>query len=277
MLTMSMRKIYYRLSPGMRLRLRRLWYLPYDVRHARERKRKMIPPRGLIYTGSGDFLEVGQRFLDHFITYADLKPHHHVLDVGSGIGRMAVALTQYLSPQAQYEGFDVVKRGVMWCRKHITPHFPNFHFRHADLANDLYTSGGGKASAFQFPYEDSRFDRTIVISVFTHMVRPEVERYLSEVHRTLKPGGVAFATFFILNDEARRQMKEGAFRFDHYQDGCWLMDPGVRSANVAYMETDLIGMSKDAGLNVDKILYGKWSGRQDQVTDFQDIVIMRRS
>ena len=57
----------------------------------------MVPPRRKIFTGSGDFLQTGRDFLHYFVEFGHLKPHHRVLDVDSGIGRMAIPLTGYLN------------------------------------------------------------------------------------------------------------------------------------------------------------------------------------
>jgi len=38
----------------------------------------------------------------------NLQPDQQVLDIGSGIGRIARALTTYLSKDGQYRGFDVI-------------------------------------------------------------------------------------------------------------------------------------------------------------------------
>ncbi|MFC2521093.1 MAG: hypothetical protein ACFNUF_05155, partial [Tannerella sp.] len=50
------RRIYYRLSPRGRLLLRRIYYLPADLFRRRD---AMIPPRGMIFVGSGDFVRQG--------------------------------------------------------------------------------------------------------------------------------------------------------------------------------------------------------------------------
>jgi cyclopropane fatty-acyl-phospholipid synthase-like methyltransferase len=256
--------------------MRRLWYLPYDLIHAGERRAKLLPPKGRIYTGSGNFLEVGRQYLTYFKEYAGLRPEHHILDVGSGIGRMAVALTGYLNADARYDGFDVVPGGVHWCRKQISSAYPNFHFTHVDLSNDLYTASGQRATEFTFPYASASYDCAIVISVFTHMTADEVGRYLDELYRTLKPGGVVFATFFILNKISRESMRRQEFRFDHPSDRYYLMHPTVTSANVAYDEDYLLKACTDAGFEIERLLYGKWSGRSLDVLDFQDVVVLRK-
>ena len=53
--------------------------------------------------------------LKQFIDLGGLKPEHRVLDIGSGIGRVAIPLTEYLNEKGSYEGFDVVELGVNWC------------------------------------------------------------------------------------------------------------------------------------------------------------------
>jgi hypothetical protein len=59
------------------------------------------PPDELVrrYEVSADaFFESGRAglaTLKHF----GLEPHHHILDPGCGAGRMAIALTQYLTPE----------------------------------------------------------------------------------------------------------------------------------------------------------------------------------
>ncbi len=72
----------------------------------------------------GEFRATGEEFLTYFIEIGGLRPSDRVLDVGCGVGRMAVPLTRYLSPEGRYEGFDVMANAVEWCQRHITPRFP---------------------------------------------------------------------------------------------------------------------------------------------------------
>lgn len=39
-------------------------------------------------------------------------------------------------------------------------------------------------------------------SVFTHLLPDEVDNYLSEISRVLKPGGRCLCTYFLLNEES---------------------------------------------------------------------------
>ncbi len=275
-----LRKIYYLLSPSQRLVARRLAFLPVDIMESLTGKRKKnIPPRGMIFTGAGDFVKAGARFLSFFQKYGGLMPHHRVLDVGSGIGRMALPLTTFLSDTGSYEGFDIVKTGVEWCQKNITAKHPNFHFKLIALKNDLYSSEGGEAAEFRFPYEDEEFDFVFLTSVFTHMVPSETSNYMKEISRVLKPGGKCLATFFVFDHQlttSPRQKSSFEFPVDHgyYK----LMDPRVTSANVAfkyeYIEKKL---ARDNNLLIKKFVPGYWQGfAENKDIDFQDMLIFEK-
>src|SRR5512134_1058949 len=84
------------------------------------RRDPLAPPRSKVFTGGGDFKEIGETFLGYFIQLCDLKPHQRVLEVVSGIVRMAIPLTKYLGDDVSYEGFYIVNDVVRWCQKKIT-------------------------------------------------------------------------------------------------------------------------------------------------------------
>lgn len=236
----------------------------------------LTPPLSKVFVGPGDFKRVGQEFKQHFINIGGLKPHETVLDVGSGIGRMAVPLTDYLMPSAQYEGIDIVSMGVTWCQKNITPRFPNFRFQLADIYNSHYNLGGTfQAYEYRFPFDDNHFDFVFLTSVFTHMPVRETEHYLSEISRVLKPGGRCFATFFLLNEESRRSMagEKSTFNFQYELDGRYTNAPKDPDAGTAFDEPLVLAMLEKNGLYTQDSIYpGNWCGRENSVT-FQDIVV----
>lgn len=59
--------------------------------------------------GGGDYVEIGDRFLDYFRDLASLTLHEAVLEIGCGAGRMARPLTTWLQPPDWYDGLDVVR------------------------------------------------------------------------------------------------------------------------------------------------------------------------
>ncbi|MBK9248764.1 MAG: class I SAM-dependent methyltransferase [Ignavibacteria bacterium] len=274
---MNLRKIYYLLSPDTRRLLRRIVYFPLDFYNSLLQKKNIIsPPIGKIYVGAGDFERQGLLFFEYFTTYGNLKPTHHVLDIGCGIGRMAIPLTSYITPPGSYHGFDIVKDGIDWCTDNISKHFPHFHFLHIDLHNDLYTSKGSSAQNFVFPYLDDQFDFIFLTSVFTHLVPAEMEQYMREISRVLNHGGRCLATFFLFDDTFRNStIKEFSFPYNygHYR----LMDDKVQSANVAYEREYVESIITQNGLILDKFIEGSWGGKAPQhVVSYQDMMIISK-
>jgi len=232
-----------------------------------------------MFIGGGDFARTGESYLNFFIDVCGLTPDSHVLDVGCGVGRMAIPLTRYLSPMGQYQGFDVVKPGIEWCRKTITPRFPNFQFEWIDLYNKTYNlSGHLDPVGFRFPYKDQQFDLVFLTSVFTHMLPRELEHYLVEITRVLKPGTPCLITYFLLNADSRRAISDGESKLDFRYDagGCLSISQDVPESAVAYDEDVIISLYHKTGLALDgPIRYGSWSGRRGG-RRFQDIIVARR-
>lgn len=276
-----LRKAYYWLPPAWRFLARRLYYWPVDSLDSLVgRRHPLRPPKGMIYIGSGDFIAQGERMREQFIQLGGLQAQHQVLDVGCGIGRIAIPLTSFLQHPGSYDGFDVIKSGVDWCQKHISRRFPNFQFKYIPLNNDLYRKDGDDAAHFVFPYAPESFDFIILTSVFTHMLPEEVNNYLHQIARVLKPGGTCFATFFLCNEaSASLAGTNPAFQFPFDKGHYKLMDEKVQSANVAYDENWLLEkILPYCGLRVSKTHYGYWSGRhKEDCVDFQDILILNKA
>ncbi len=270
---MRLRRLYYRLPPKLRLLARKMVYGPLDIfRRETYANGLPVPPRSLIFTGSGDFKETGLRFVSYFKNWG-LRPESCVLDVGSGMGRMALPLTDYLT--GPYQGLDIMPIGINWCLKHITTAYPNFHFDLIDAHNDLYTKSGADASGITFPVVDASIDFTFLISVFTHMIPGELEHYAEEIHRSLVSGGICFATFFIYKEES--QLSSNNFETFIKQDERYaLMDEEVVSANVAYAQSYLQTMLKGKGFEILGESRGRWKDSNGK-EDFQDYLVLRKS
>jgi SAM-dependent methyltransferase len=240
----------------------------------------LTPPRRLDWDPDGRFDRVGEEFLSHFVELGGLKPVHRVLDVGCGAGRMARPLTGYLDSSGRYDGFDMLRRKVRWCQTHIGRRHPNFTFKWVDLINREYAPAGRIDPAqFVFPYPDGEFDFVFLTSVFTHMLPTEVEHYLAEIARVLKPGGRCFATFFLLNPESRRLSAKGGalFSFEHPLPGCATIDEVVPEKAVAHDEALIMSLFHESGMRVlEPVRYGRWCGRLEGPTA-QDIVVAERS
>jgi SAM-dependent methyltransferase len=225
---------------------------------------EMIPDDATAaYVGGGDkelFKMVGRQLMGWFIELGGLEPTDRVLEVGCGIGRIAIPLTQYLKG-GSYDGFDIVKHGIEWCQAKITPRYPNFRFVHADSYNQHYNPlGKQKAAEYRFPYANGSFDFVFLTSVFTHMLTADVENYVREIGRVLVPGGRCFFTAYLISEEARAQMTAGTSLriFQPCERESWTDTPAVPEAAIAYPEKYLETLLASAGLQVTRALPGEW-------------------
>jgi len=243
------------------------------------RREDMLPPRRLRDVGSGDFIQIGEEFLGHFRNLGGLGRTDRVLDVGCGIGRMAIPLTRYLEAGGLYEGFDIVPSAIRWCQRHITPRFPHFRFQLADVYNSRYNRRGGQpAASYRFPFAEETFDFAFLTSVFTHMLPPQVERYTVELRRVVRPGGRLLVTFFLLNPESEGLLRRGrsSIDFPHDLGTHRLLRERTPEAAVAYREDWVRGLFERNGLAVrEPISWGEWCGRE-QFSSYQDILIVDR-
>jgi ubiquinone/menaquinone biosynthesis C-methylase UbiE len=264
----------------MRLAARKLYYFPIDSWESLTGKRnKYQPPRGDIYTGSGDYIEQGNLQCSHLFKLTKIQADHTLLDIGSGIGRTAVRLTQFLNSKGSYEGFDVVKKGVDWCQQKISQDFPNFNFQYVPLHNDLYNTNSKKATEFTFPYSDEKFDTAFLFSVFTHMRIEEIEHYFQEISRVLKPGGQCLATCFIYNKDLESIISNRKdFSFPYAGEGYRLMNKQVTGANIAIGEQRLENMISKAGLQKVAFQEGHWRNKamKSNVEEFQDVLVVEK-
>jgi SAM-dependent methyltransferase len=232
----------------------------------------------IAYVGTG-FLEVSSEFLGYFIQLADLRPDSDVLDVGCGVGRMAYMLAHYLTPEARYEGFDIVERLIAWAQQSISPHVPNFRFQRSNIYNKWYNPGGAfTASEFRFPYEDESFDFLFLTSVFTHMMAADVRHYLDEFRRVLRPGGHCLTTCFLLNDESEALIREGRTTQNIAipLDECFTTNPDVPEDAIGYKEPLLLGWIADRGFTLRSKHYGCWCDRP-RFTSYQDILVYKKT
>ncbi|MFT3864532.1 MAG: class I SAM-dependent methyltransferase [Solirubrobacterales bacterium] len=202
--------VYVGKAAARRLR----WALP-DLLDRAGGDRPPTPPRRLSYVGGGDFHQTGHEYLGLFKDLGGLRPDHHVLDVGCGIGRMAVPLMSYLADTGSYAGFDVGRSMIAWCQKNITSKRKDFAFEWAPVYNQKYNPFGTlSASEFRFPYPDKSFDFIFATSLFTHLTLSDTAHYLVEIDRVLADGGTCLLTFFLLRAESLAEIEAGRASLD---------------------------------------------------------------
>jgi SAM-dependent methyltransferase len=280
-----------------RHRLRRTWYefisnFPSPIRENLRRasvtslgflesmtfrRNGLVPPLKVrIQSGTGNWFRIGKEFLDVFVALAALEPRDRVLEVGCGLGRIALAIGSYLGPDGIYEGFDIDPGAVEWCRTRITPRYPNLRFRLVDVRNTAYNpTGSTEASEFIFPYPAGTFDLVCLTSVFTHMTPREVGQYLREIRRVMRVGARCVITYFLLDEESIGLMEagRGEYRFAHDQGIYRVLDRAQPELAVAYDASFVRRLYDQIGLKIiEPVHWGSWSGRKDSLS-VQDIVI----
>jgi SAM-dependent methyltransferase len=273
--------IFYSLPQPIRNFIRRIIYLPIDaMAQIRGEKNEFIPPRGVHSTfGDVDFLKTGRDFRELCINLGGLNPHMRMLEIGSGYGRIPVALTEYLTT-GEYHGMDISAEAVLWCKKKIESRYPNFKFQHADIYNKQYNPVGKfQAVEYKFPFENGTFDFIFLGSVFTHMFPNDVDNYLKEISRLLKPQGRCFITYFILDKEASNLIvrKESSQEFIYKYENYFTKDPKTPERGIAFEEKYIRSLYIKHGLSiVEPIRFGSWSGRKDEHYSYQDIIVATR-
>jgi SAM-dependent methyltransferase len=191
---------------------------------------------------------------------------------------MARPLASFLSPDTTYDGFDVDRDSIGWCRRRYRRRHPNFRFQVADLFNARFNPHGTyRAAEYRFPYADGAFDFVVATSVLTHLMPEESEHYLAECARVLAPGGRLFGTWFLLNDVSRKLIEEGrsGLPFLDAHEPVAIVDEAVPEEAVAYADDWVFEVLHRHGLILTGLHPGSWCGREEYVT-FQDIVIAER-
>ena len=222
--------------------------------------------------GGGDYVEVGDRFLEYFRDLASLTPHDAVLEIGCGIGRMARPLTAWLQPPGRYNGFDVVRASISWCQEQITPRHPHFRFHFIDVANSFYNPRGRLVGKdLRFPFDGATFDLVIAISLFTHVLPDTARTYLAEAGRVLRPGGRLFATWFIWRSGAaptEEALKAFPFDCGSYR----VVAPDKPEAVVAFSDSAVAEMYRTARLRATTTVHGHWIAGEHSLP-YQDMIV----
>lgn len=117
-----------------------------------------------------------------------------IVDIGSGLGRLATGLLAE-SEDVQYLGIDANQDFVRWCKENIERYHPSFQFVHLDMANELYNPAGRlDGSELRLPVGDAWADIVNLWGVFTNMKPEDVQAYVGEIARILRPQGRCFLT-----------------------------------------------------------------------------------
>jgi hypothetical protein len=114
-------------------------------------------------------------------------------------------------------------------------------------------------------------------SVFTHMLPRDVEHYLAEIVRVMRPGARCLISYFLFSDEllARVEREDETLKHNFRYDlgECRTTNETTPESAVAYHERSVREKYANVGLKImEPIHYGGWSGRPDAIHG-QDIIV----
>jgi SAM-dependent methyltransferase len=224
--------------------------------------------------GGKEFVESGAHMVSLIGSITDVKPDTCVLEIGCGCGRTAFALVDYLK-HGCYTGIDVDPVAIDACKHNLVLARAGFRFLQIDVENDIYNPEGHvTASEYVFPFPQETFDLVFLHSVFTHMLPEEVEHYIEEIGRVLRPGGYCiFSTF--LTDFG---IGQSALSFPYDYGSCRLHQTQTPRKAVAYPLDYFNRICSELGvLQREAVEIGTW--RQDtsivpDTTFFQDFLVL---
>jgi SAM-dependent methyltransferase len=239
------------------------------------RRWSLVPPESMFADpdrvdgsrSAREFLTVGREVFQWLVEVEGLRPAHRFLDVGCGIGRMAVPLTAYLG-ESGYHGLEISAEKVAYCRRTVGRKRPDFAFHHADVFNKYYNPGGRvQASEYRFPFDDGSFDFVFLSSVFTHMLPADMEHYLAEIARVLGPGGRCAISYWLADE------KKGP-PYHSISADCEILSPEEPEHGVAYREGFVTELYRQHGLRIERLSRGADRRRPDShPSRRQDLIV----
>lgn len=244
-----------------------------------------VPIAQILKTGAGpqmfEHIATGHRLaLEKWI---GIDPRHDLFEIGCGIGRDAMWLSQFLT-NGTYVGIDIIEPSISWCRKNIAAPHPNFSFHHLDVSDHLHNPDGvDQAENIVFPKPDGTVDRVFAFSVFTHMFATQIQRYLAECARILRPGGRGLFTIFLYDEKVLASAQNHSktafdlkFRTE-IEPGCRINNKDEPLGAIAYSLDHIEPLIAASGLKMMRPpLHGAWSGYYSEPDDGQDVLLLEK-
>ena len=224
--------------------------------------------------GGRAFEKTGAKTVALIRNITDVEPGTDFLDIGCGCGRTAFALVDYLK-DGRYTGIDVDPVAIDACKHNPVLARAGFRFLHIDVKNDMYNPKGQVVgSEYVFPFSEGAFDLVFLFSVFTHMLPNEVEHYIEEIGRVMRPGGRCIFSTFITDFGIGQSIYSFPYDYGYYR----LQEKQIPQKFVAYSLDYFDGACAKVGvLQREAVLTGTWRRDASITPDtkfYQDIIVL---
>lgn len=264
-----------RLVPSLALLTRyRVLFLPLDAIDATVGRmfpelRGIPPARFRMRTGvrwlvfnQVSYRYVSGGFWNHAFARGWLGLDSTILELGCGAGRYALSLADTTWEwgggfRGAYTGLDVDDELLRWCRDN----FPSrFRFVKIDAFSQVYNPSGRLAKGVSFPVAADSQDFVFAHSLFTHLLPEDLDRYLREAHRVMKPGTTLVASVFCIDHLHRLGRRFGGrWTFRHRAGEAWVENPRYPEAAVAYDSGSLLSHCQHIGFRDTRVEPGRQS------------------
>ena len=186
---------------------------------------------------------------------ADGTPRR-VLDLGAGTGKLTLGLAAL--------GLDV------------TAVEPDPEMR-AELERLVPTARSSAGRAERIPLLDAEVDAVFAGQAFHWF---DVPAAMTEIGRVLRPGGKLASSYYLINDDSLAALKNGKTDLTLYPgDRYWTNNPNIPEDLTALDEAWLRGAYAAAGLTIETVLRGAWTGAKVDPglisMNRQDIIVAR--
>ncbi len=199
-----------------------------------------------------------------------------VLEIGCGCGRVAFGLSKF--DTIDYTGVDIDHISLKSSRSNLLLKQKEYNFELMDVFNREYNPNGRyKASSYTFPYPDQHFDVIFLVSVFTHMLSEDVDRYVQEISRMLKPGGICMFTAFLMDYGREFDHSELSFRYNNGPS--YYCSRQIPEKSVGYYLDFFKEIFLENQFILSKVLLGDWRKSQEIKSSSgfsQDILFIKK-
>jgi SAM-dependent methyltransferase len=208
-----------------------------------------------------------------------------LLDYGCGLGRIAYAFTSYFRKTGSYYGYEIHPTALAFLKKAYEG-YPNARFMGEPIqVSESYVEvaqGAPRSAGDRIKSEDVRVSRVLdkkvdvqwSCSVFTHMYEQPIINVLRDFNTLLKPGGICVNTWLVVDEFAQSALDCGLAdrKLPFEIDGFLTYSKENPLLCSAYRIRDVRRIYEAAGQKIVEILWGSWSGRQNDLTS-QDVIV----